>query len=114
MLTIQYLREFGADVETGLSRCVNNEALYLRLVKMVPSLDGFAKLEQAIEAKDYDSAFEAAHGLKGAVGNLSLTPLYNPIVSITEFLRAKTDMDYSTLVAEIMTQRGILEVICKD
>lgn len=114
MLTIQYLRDFGADVDTGLARCVNNEALYLRLVKMVPSLDGFAKLEQATIDKDYDAAFEAAHGLKGAIGNLSLTPLYTPVVTITELLRARTDMDYSTLVAEIMTQRGILEVLCTE
>ena len=30
MLTVAALREFGANTEEGLSRCMNNEAFYLR------------------------------------------------------------------------------------
>ncbi len=33
MLTIDDLKTYGADTDTGLARCVGNEALYLRLVK---------------------------------------------------------------------------------
>ena len=32
MITVEELRSAGADVETGLSRCVGNETLYLKLV----------------------------------------------------------------------------------
>ena len=32
MITLEALREFGADTERGLSMCMGNEALYLRLV----------------------------------------------------------------------------------
>ena len=45
-------------------------------------------LEKALSAGDIKAAFEAAHALKGAVGNLSLTPLYDPINEITELLRS--------------------------
>ena len=34
MLNIDTLREYEANVDVGLARCANNEALYLRLVKM--------------------------------------------------------------------------------
>ena len=32
MLTIDSLRRFGANTEEGLSRCMDNEDFYLRLV----------------------------------------------------------------------------------
>jgi hypothetical protein len=36
MITIEGLKEYGANVEEGLTRCMNNEAFYLKLVgKMV-------------------------------------------------------------------------------
>ena len=34
MLTLDALRQYGANVTEGLSRCMNNEAFYLRLVGM--------------------------------------------------------------------------------
>ena len=34
MITTEGLRNNGADVETGLSRCVGKEDLYLKLVNM--------------------------------------------------------------------------------
>lgn len=44
-------------------------------------------------------AFEAAHALKGAVGNLALTPLYMPLSGITERLRgAQGPVDVSDLM----------------
>ena len=33
MLTLEKLRAFGANVEEGLQRCVNNETFYLKLVE---------------------------------------------------------------------------------
>ena len=32
MLTVEKLKEYGADTGEGLNRCMNNEAFYLRLV----------------------------------------------------------------------------------
>ena len=101
MLTIDTLKNFGADTETGLARCMGNEALYLRLAASVVNEQGFDRLKEALEAKDYDAAFEAAHALKGALGNLSITPLYDKACEINELLRARTDMDYSELMNEL-------------
>ncbi len=114
MLTIEALKAYGADTQTGLQRCVNREALYFRLVRMIPVHEGFAKLEKAIEEGALDVAFSEAHGLKGVVSNLSLTPLSDPITEITEHLRAGDKIDYSGLMKEIMEQRKKLEDICAD
>ena len=111
MLTIESLREYGADVDDGLKRCMNNEAFYLKLTARVPGDENFDKLRDAVAAGDLDAAFAAAHTLKGVAGNLSLTPIGEPAVRITELLRAKTDTDYSPLVDEILAARDKLREI---
>ena len=109
MISTDKLREFGADVDAGLARCMGNEALYLRLVASIPSETNFDKLSKGIEEHDLDMAFDAAHALKGVTGNLSLTPLYEPIVRITELLRNRTDTDYTELLTEISDKKDKLK-----
>ncbi len=104
MLTIEKLAEFGADTGKGLERCMNNEAFYLRLVGMTAEDGNFSKLESAIRENDLDTAFEAAHALKGTTGNLSLDPIFDPVCEITELLRARTPMDYTEKLDLIMTK----------
>ena len=114
MLTIDALKAFGANTEEGMGRCLNNEAFYLRLVKMIPQDKNFSRLYECIDAGDLAGAFEAAHALKGALGNLSLTPLYNKAWEITEFLRNRTQMDYAPLVSEIKALQARLIELCAD
>ena len=101
MLTIEKLREYGADVDAGMSRCANNEALYLRLVNMCMQELSSDELGEALNAGDLDRAFDAAHKLKGGVNNLSLTPVCGPVGELTELLRNKTPGDYDRLYGEI-------------
>ena len=101
-MTLDDLIAFGANVDEGLSRCMNNETFYLRLVESLKGEKGFKSLQTAIAAGDLDAAFEAAHALKGVLGNLSITPLYEPVAEITELLRVKQDADYPALVDAIM------------
>ena len=92
MLTIEMLKEFGANTEEGLGRCMNNEAFYLRMVGMGLDDKNFDTLKAAVEAGNVKEAFEAAHALKGVMGNLSLTPIYTPLSELTEMLRGKDEM----------------------
>ncbi len=114
MLTLENLTAFGADVETGLKRCVNKEALYLRLTKTVPASEDFAKLQESVAVGDYETGFQAAHGLKGVTTNLSLDSLSKPIIEITEHLRNHEEMDYQPLLDEIERKRAELEELCRD
>ncbi len=111
MITIEKLRQFGADTAQGLGRCMNNEAFYLRLVNMGLDDAGFEKLENALNNGDRKAAFEAAHALKGVLGNLSLTPLYDTVSEMTELLRADKDADYPALLGEVLKKRGELKAL---
>ncbi len=113
MLTLDALREIGVKPEEGLGRCMNNEQFYLSLVKRVAGDAGFQKLKDAVEAGDLEAGFEAAHALKGVLGNLSLTPLYEAVAEITELLRSRTEMDYTPMLETIAQQQEALEKVCE-
>ena len=114
MITLADLRRYGADTERGLATCMGNEALYLRLVGMIPAEANFDKLQGALQSGDLDGAFEAAHALKGVLGNLSLTPMYQVCSEMTELLRVRTEMDYTPLLNELLTKRESLAALCAD
>lgn len=105
MLTVDSLKAYGANTEEGLGRCFNKVDFYLRLVGMSLADANFDRLKAAMDAGDSAAAFEAAHALKGSIGNLALTPIYDPVCRLTELLRGKTGpVDGGDLVNEIMTQ----------
>lgn len=108
MLTIDNLRSWGANVDEALVRCLNNETFYLTLVNKALEDPAFERLEETCASGSLDQAFEAAHSLKGMMSNLALTPILQPVVTITELLRSRTVMDYSPLVAEILSARNSL------
>ena len=104
MLTIEKLKEYGADVEEAVERCMGREDFYLMLVGKVISDTRLSLLEAQLDQKDLAAAFETAHALKGVFATLSLTPLTRPVSEMTELLRARTDTDYSQLLAEALEQ----------
>lgn len=101
MITIEKLKSFGANTDEGLQRCMNNKDFYLMLVNKSIGNNQIPALEEAINNSDLQKAFEVAHSLKGVYGNLSLTPLYNAVVEITEPLRNKVSMDYAPLLNKL-------------
>jgi HPt (histidine-containing phosphotransfer) domain-containing protein len=113
MLSVQTLKEYGADTEQALSRCMNNEEFYLRLVGMVIQEPGFRQLRTLLEAGDLDKAFSVVHNLKGMVGNLSLDPLYGPICELTELLRGRTQADYAPLLTQIEERYSALSALAE-
>ena len=113
MLNIDKLNEFGCDTSLGTQRCANNEMLYLRLVNTVPSNQGFNGLYDSIKNNDLEEAFKYAHGLKGILANLSITPILKPIEEITEHLRNKDNIDYNPYIKVIEEMRLKLEELMK-
>ena len=108
MLTMEKLQAYGAKTDEGLRRCLGNEGMYLRLIGMAVEDGNFAKLEEAIRSGDVDSAFNAAHALKGALGNLALEPMFAPVSELTELLRRKTPGDYEGLLKTILAEHAAL------
>ena len=108
MITIEALRSFGADVDSGLERCLNKEDFYLKMINMALADARFEELGPVLEQKDYEKAFEMCHALKGTTGNVSLDPLYKVICEMTELLRNKTDTDYTGLYKQVVDLRNEL------
>ena len=113
-MTISDLIDFGADTQEGLKRCLNNEGFYLRMVKKMSVDANFQKLYDAMNAGDQDTAFAAAHALKGALGNLALTPIFAPVAELTELLRAHAREDCTALVETIRQGQETLVGICAE
>ena len=114
MLTIERLNEYGANTKEGLERCVNMPDFYLRLVRTLAKDEHLAQMKKAVEAGDLAAGFEAAHALKGVLANLALTPVLKPVSELTEHLRARTEMDYTPLLAEAEKQMDKLLEIIKE
>ncbi len=114
MLTIDALKEFGANTDEGMKRCFGKEEFYLRLVKTVPNEPAFEQLSTAIDEGDLKKAFEHAHALKGVLANLSLSPLSEPMSEMTEHLRAGEQMDYKPFLDTIISKRDELKAMCEE
>lgn len=85
----EQLKEGGADVETTLKRFMGNEAIYQKFLGKFPADPNYANLGAKIEAGSFEEAYKCAHALKGVVGNLGLTPIYNRVSELVEELRNK-------------------------
>ena len=87
---------------------LGKEDLYLKLVNMGLGDTKFEELGTALDAGEYGHAFELCHALKGVIGNLAITPLYEAISDLTEKLRSKEPGDYSAQYSEILAIRSKL------
>ena len=114
MLTLKALKDYGADVNEGMSRCMNNEAFYLRLVGMLRSDTHLKQLEDALSKNDLKAGFEAAHALKGVLANLAIKPVLIPVNQMTELLRSGEQADYQSMLAEAKEQMNRLLDLMQD
>lgn len=106
------LEAYGVDYQTTMNRFMGNEKMYLKLLNLLFQDDNLQKLGKALDEKNYTAAFEAAHTLKGVVGNMGLTPLYQEVCAIVEPLRAKKHRDdYSVLYQNIQTEFKAVDVL---
>lgn len=112
MLTIEKLNKYGANTKEGLERCLNKEDFYFRLIDKAINDDSFIRLKTEIENKNYNEGFKIAHSLKGVLGNLSITPLYEIVYELTELLRIEKNIDYSNYLNKLLIKREeLLELI---
>lgn len=77
--------ELGSDFDKVLSRLVS-EALVKKFAL-------FGQLETALADKDAETAFRAAHTLKGICLNLGFDNLFAPSQELTEKLRGATTIE---------------------
>ena len=85
------LQEFYAQIGGSYADTVRrlcSESFVLRFVKKYPANPSFDELCEAVDRSDWESAFRAAHTLKGVALNLGLGSLAHASSQMTEALRA--------------------------
>jgi len=102
MISINKLKEFGCNVNDGLERCLNDESFYLDLVKSLIKDTQMEKLKEELMQNNLEEAFKISHSLKGVYGNLAITPIYEKLKELTDYLRFKKEIDYNLLIDELI------------
>ena len=95
--------ELGSDFDKVLSRLVS-EALVKKFALKFLDDPSFGQLETALADKDAETAFRAAHTLKGICLNLGFDNLYKASFDITEKLRGRDTEGCEELLAKVEEQ----------
>ncbi len=86
----KFYQEVGGSFEKTLSR-LPSEAMIRKFVLKFPADPTYDQLEAALPGGD-ETAFRAAHTLKGVAQNLGLDRLYESAAALTEDLRGPRAM----------------------
>lgn len=85
----RFYREAGGDADEVLAR-LGSEEMLRRFLKKFPGDPSFSELCTAFRTRDAETAFRAAHTLKGLCLNLGFGALCRPATLLTEALRSRT------------------------
>lgn len=86
-MTLQeFYARIGGNYETTIRR-LPREALVRKFVLKYPGDPSFNQLKDALAAQDWETAFRAAHTLKGVAQNLGMDHLYEVSSALCEALR---------------------------
>ena len=91
---------------------MGKQSLYDKMLKKLPkAIEQYEVLEHFITG-DYQQAVANAHTLKGATGNLSVTPLFEAYTQIVDLLRADKPAEAQAILDNILpVQADIVEYI---
>lgn len=98
---MQALEAAGIDAQGALSRLMNNEGFYLRMLGKFVEDPTYTSLEAAYESKDMDALLHAAHALKGVSGNLGMVELSRLCEQMQHLLEGRGEGDVEGLMAGI-------------
>ena len=109
---IEDLKELGVNTEEGLKRLNGNQSFYERMLRSVPKMLEKDQVDPEFPADDYGDIIEKTHAIKGATGNLSLTPLYEAYTQIVDLLRESKPEEARKILKDILpVQEQILNTI---
>ena len=90
----------GGSYETALGRLMK-DSLVEKFVMKFPNDPTFGELEQSLAAKDWDTAFRAAHTLKGVAMNLAFVKLAATATALTDTLRPQNKDVFDESIAQM-------------
>ena len=100
-MNIDILKSAGIDYDSGSQRFNGEDAVYQKFLRMFPDDPSYYRTVKAINEGDLEDAFNNAHTLKGASGNLSLSTLYDTTSFLVEELRTQKTENLNDLLAKV-------------
>lgn len=100
MTLARFYESLGGSLPAVLAR-IPSEAMVRKFARMYAGDTSCDELEAAVKAKDWQTAFRAAHTLKGVAQNLGFAQLARDADALTEHLRG----------ASPLTQPELLEAV---
>ena len=90
----EFYTSINVNPEDVLHRFANNEAMLAKFLKKFLDDKTYQDLTLAVEEKDWETTFRAAHTLKGLAGNFGFSQLFELSSAVVERYRAQ---DYDAI-----------------
>ena len=101
MSLFEELKDLGVNIDEAVERFMGNEGLYEKMLKKFPDMMNKASVEPNFDCSECAEVIEKTHAIKGAAGNLSLTPLYEAYTKIVDLLRGNQPEQARIILKEI-------------
>ena len=91
------LKKFYESMDVDYSRVLNRlrrEQLIEKYLHLFVKDENFEVLNKSVESEDYESAFRAAHSIKGVALNLDLKPVAETASVLVEYFRGQPQAEY--------------------
>ena len=105
--------QIGSDY-AGVLKRLGSEALVKRFALKFLKDPSYQELKDALIKKDGETAFRAAHTLKGVCLNLGFDRLYESSSALTEHLRGRDCSGYEALFEELTVRYEALMAALKE
>lgn len=111
MTLSEFYSKLGGNCAEVLKR-IPSEQMLKKFVKMYQKDPSFSQLEEAVAQKDWQTAFRAAHTLKGVAQNLGLADLQRTASELTEALRGAKPLTQPELLDAVrISQKQIVDAM---
>ncbi len=112
MNMIQELKGLGVNTDEGLQRMGSNSSLYERMLVKLKDMIVESPVRVDFDCNDYSDIIDAAHTIKGASGNLAVTPIYELYTEFVKLLREQQpEQAKQVLEKALPVQNAIIECI---
>ncbi len=108
---VDTLRSRGVDDECIQERFDGDPALYAECFQEFLTEQSFEALDQALNEKEYKTAFSAAHSMKGLAANLSLREMYRKLCELVEALRGGDYENLDDQYQAVLTELAMLQAL---
>lgn len=102
MTLARFYESLGGSLPAVLAR-IPSEAMVRKFARMYAGDTSCDELEAAVKAKDWQTAFLAAHTLKGVAQNLGFAQLARDADALTEHLRGASPLTQPELLEAVRT-----------